>query len=112
MTNIFEVLEIICLLFNISSLIVIGIGWLTCADYYYTCAKFWDGFALFMHSLASTSISIASIFIGLTIGSFGEEPYVNLGYYCVIVLSTVLYVAANKIVDIRQYFANKRGRRV
>lgn len=111
MTNFFEVLELICLFMNVASLIVIGIGWLTCADYYYKLSTFADGLPLFMHSLFSITISIASIVIDLTVGSsIGSAPYVNTGYWIIVLIIITSVFLGNKIMDLRQYFASKRGR--
>jgi len=112
MTNIFEVLELVCLFLNIASLVVIGIGWLTCADYYYSSAKFAEGLPLFMHVLFSIGISIASIVIGLTFDGFGKAPYVHLGYFTIVLIITLAIFIHGKIMDLRQYFADKRGRRI
>lgn len=111
MTNFFEVLELICLFMNVASLIVIGIGWLTCADYYYKLSTFADGLPLFMHSMFSICISIATVVIGLIVGSsIGSAPYVNIGYWSIVLIVITSIFLGNKIMVLRQYFASKRGR--
>lgn len=110
MTNIFEVLELISLFLNIASLVVICIGWLTCADYYYKLNDYQDGLPLFMHMMFSLAISIASIVIGLSFNGIGNAPYVNLSYISGLIFIIIAVFVCNKIIDLRQYFANKRGR--
>lgn len=110
MTNIFEVLEIICLFLNVASLVIISIGWLTCADYYYSISKFMDGLPLFLHTTTSFSISITSIIVGLVSNGIGKEPYFHLAYVTIVLLAIVSTFCYSKIIVLRQYFAYKRGR--
>lgn len=110
MTNIFEVLELICLFLNVSSLVVIGIGWLTCADYYYKMCEVADGVPLFVHSLLSSAFSIATVVVGLTINGIGKPPYANLAYWICLLTCIIGIFVCNKILLLREYFANKRGR--
>lgn len=110
MTDIFEVLELISLFLNIASLVIVCIGWLTCADYYYKLTDYQDGLPLFMHMMFSVAISIASIAIGLSFNGIGTAPYVNFSYICCLIFIILAVFVCNKIIELRQYFATKRGR--
>lgn len=110
MTNLFEVLELICSFLNIASLVVICVGWLTCSDYYYKITSFNDGMPLVMHIEFGSAISIPTILIGIAFDGFGKAPYINMGYVLLILIIIFFIFSYTKILKLRQYFANKRGR--
>lgn len=87
------------------------VGWLTCSDYYYKITKFGDGFPAFIHTFFTCFLSF-TIGVGYFVtGNFFIPPvYLNFIYWAALSLFLILQIFVSYVLDLRQYFANKRGR--
>ncbi len=102
---------------NASSLVVIFVGWLTHANYYYKMLgdpnDFDSGLFLYVHSFITGTIGFVGVILYFTDDSKNSAFNGILGANAIYILSIgILHVCFYTSIGIdkaRQYFANKRG---
>lgn len=105
------------LVLNASSLVVIFVGWLTHANYYYKMLgdpnDFDSGLFLYVHSFITGTIFFVGVILYFTDDSKNSAFNGILGANAIYLLSIGIlqacYYVATAIDTARKYFANKRG---
>lgn len=97
----------------VSSPIIYFVGWLTHANYYYKIHKKFEPGFLFLHCVISVMIIIFSA-TGFLVGGINNELYILsqvllFGYTSILFFVVILYTCYEKIIKLRNYFADKRG---
>lgn len=99
---------------NLSTLVVLFVGWLTHANYYYKLYETVDDVAIFVHSLFTAIFGFIGI-IGYLVDDskprlFDAIISLNGLYVAAILLVIVLGYLQGYIMKVHNYFGNKRGR--
>lgn len=110
MENVIDTLAIIFFLISLTLTIVMGIGWLTCTNYYFKIVKLTDSFLLYMFTAFSTVMSTTTLVAYFFTGDLLVPPiYLNLSIW---VLTLIVYLVVGIIMVLfkcREFFARKRG---
>jgi hypothetical protein len=109
----FDVLAVLCFVMGLSTVVIMSIGWLTCADYYFKIVKIGDGLPAFLTTIWSVVLLIMIVVGYFIVGDLFIAPlYINMILWIIVILSTLCVVIFEYLAKCRQYFANKRGRRI
>lgn len=109
-------IAVILFALNLSSLVVLSVGWLTHANYYYKFYEIVDEVGIFLHSLFTAILGFFGI-IGYFLDDRMRSPSlfdaiitINGLYGVAIIVIVVLGYLYGYIMSIHQYFGAKRGR--
>jgi hypothetical protein len=113
MQNIFDIFAIIFFLISLTLTVVMGIGWLTCTNYYFKIIKTTDSFLVYMFTLFSTVTSTSTLVAYFFTGDLLIPPiYLNLGIWILIIVSYLVFGICVALFKCREFFARKRGIRL
>lgn len=114
--NVLYNIAVLLFVLNVSTLVVLFVGWLTHANYYYKLYETVDDIGIFLHSLFTGILGFMGIigyFVDDRIGRpslFDGVITINGLYAVAIVVVIVLGHLQGYIMKIHQYFGEKRGR--
>ena len=105
-----DMFTLFCYGFSITNLVIISVGWLTCTNYYFKLDSIGDGIPLVMHTVFMVIITVIGSIVVFADQLLNPVLYLNMGYWSLWIVCTLIVLVVNKIIDIRYYFAKKRGR--
>lgn len=99
---------------NASTLIILFVGWLTHADYYYKIHSFLTDVGLFVHCMLTSMITFIGL-VGLLVNDttkdlYGAMIFANGLYFVAWLVFVIMIIVANYITNLHNYFGKKRGR--
>ena len=99
---------------NASTLIILFVGWLTHANYYYKIHSSLTDVGLFVHSMLTSMITFIGG-VGYLVNDTGKDLYgamtfANGLYIGAWLIFFIMNVVGNYITNLHNYFGKKRGR--